>query len=289
MRLGLGTVQFGMDYGISNRAGQTPPDEVVEILDRASEAGVEVLDTAPAYGSAERVIGASGLAGRFRIVTKTPVLIGTSPAERADAVERSLYESLRRLRVDAVAGLLVHAVADLAGDAGEGLARRLVSLREQGLVGRVGISVYSADDLHAAREVFAPDIVQLPLSIYDQRMLADRSIDTLVATGAEVHTRSALLQGVLVMSASELPPHFAGVRAHHERYLEAITELGLSPLQSAIGFALGVQGPTTVLVGVNTLAQLQELLRVAPVDSRDLARWALDDPDMLNPARWNRA
>src|SRR6201994_1527154 len=70
-RIGLGTVQFGTDYGISNTAGQVPASEVSLILASARRAGIGVIDTAASYGSAEEAIGrALRDADRFRIVTK---------------------------------------------------------------------------------------------------------------------------------------------------------------------------------------------------------------------------
>lgn len=289
MKLGLGTAQFGMDYGVSNRIGQTPPDEVAAILERAAASGVEVLDTAPAYGNAEQVLGETGLAPRFRIVTKTPVMSGVEPALRADLVERTLHRSLAALGVDAVAALLVHSVADLWPDSGAAIAKRMTQLKEQGMIGAVGVSVYSRDDLLRSSGVLPPDLVQLPMSVYDQRMLSDGSIGALAGAGVEVHTRSAFLQGVLTMAPEEIPSHLASLREHHRRYLEALDSAGISPLQGALGYALGVPGPGAVIVGVNTLRQFEELLRVEPLEHPRFAEWALDDPGLLNPALWTRS
>ena len=74
VRLGLGSAQFGLDYGVTNLRGQTTPADVAELLRIAGHAGVRVIDTAPAYGSSEETIGAClPSEHHFRIVTKTPV------------------------------------------------------------------------------------------------------------------------------------------------------------------------------------------------------------------------
>lgn len=289
MKLGLGTAQFGMDYGVSNRVGQTPPDDVGMILRRALEAGVRVLDTAPAYGTAEQALGDSGLADRFDVVTKTPLLSLVNADDRADAVEISLLRSLEQLRLERVYGLLVHAVSDLTGNHGDEVAARLADLRAQGLVRHIGVSIYSAGDLRQASDMIAPDIVQLPLSVYDQRLLCEGTVERLSAAGVEIHTRSALLQGVLALAPEELPSHLAGMRGHHESYFKTIAELRLTPIEAAVGFAIGVPGPAAVIVGVNTLDQFEELMRVAPLESESFTRWALDDPQLVNPARWARS
>lgn len=286
MNLGLGTAQFGMDYGVSNRVGQTPPQDVAAILARALDAGIRVIDTAAAYGSAERVLGEFGMLDRFDVVTKTPALRSEPGAARADILERTLLDSLSKLRLSSVYGLLLHSSGDLLGEQNAAVARRLVALRDQGLVTKIGVSIYSRAELDRMAEVLSPDIVQLPLSVYDQRMLADGTIEMLHAAGVEVHTRSALLQGVLAMQPEDLPGNLDALRAHHARYRSFVASIGLEPVAAAIGFVLGIEQVSAAVVGVNTLAQLEELLAVAPLAPEAFAEWAVDDEALVNPSLW---
>ena len=106
-RLGLGTVQFGQDYGIANRDGRTPEAQVAAILARAAENGVSVLDTAPAYGEAEAVLGRVGAAQRFRIVSKTPYF-GSPAAFDVPRLRRSIDDSLERLGATGLDAILIH-------------------------------------------------------------------------------------------------------------------------------------------------------------------------------------
>ncbi len=98
-RLGLGTVQFGLDYGVANPDGRTPPEEVRRILDVAAANGIGLVDTASVYGESERILGEILPAGdRFRIVTKTPSFHTAVVTQReADRVEQAFLESLRLL------------------------------------------------------------------------------------------------------------------------------------------------------------------------------------------------
>jgi len=157
-RLGLGTVQFGQAYGVSNTAGQVPLDEVRAMLARAAGEGVAVLDTAANYGQAEEVLAQCDTRA-FRIVSKTVSVKNGVAGVIARA--RQSVQSLGRVDV-----LLVHAVADLLGPDGDALWRALRDLKEQGTVGAIGISAYVADDpaalAHAINRVLDGDFFVEP-------------------------------------------------------------------------------------------------------------------------------
>src|SRR4051812_3179320 len=103
MKLGLGTAQFGLPYGISNRLGQTPESEVEKILNYAKLCQIQVLDTATAYGTSESVIGRRLTQDHsFKIVTKVPK--GSLPYQLSSIVQKSL----ERMDQPSVYGLLLH-------------------------------------------------------------------------------------------------------------------------------------------------------------------------------------
>jgi len=56
-RLALGTVQFGLNFGISNKTGQAPQHDIVKLLNKSRLSGVNVLDTAISYGESEKFLG----------------------------------------------------------------------------------------------------------------------------------------------------------------------------------------------------------------------------------------
>ena len=157
-RIGLGTVQFGMHYGVSNRAGQPDEREVAAILERAVAHGVRYLDTASAYGDAEILLGRHLPAGhRLRIVTKTPPV----PDEHIDARHKqqwldALALSLDRLKVSAVYGLLVHQTGDLDKPGWQYLVEALREAQTRGLVSRIGVSVYDEKQLDAGGKPVSP-------------------------------------------------------------------------------------------------------------------------------------
>ena len=164
-KLALGTVQWGMRYGIAGR-GQPDSSEVGAILAAARAAGVSLLDTAYAYGSAEQVIG--GLhtaAGDFDIVTKTlPVRAPEIGAGQCAAVEAALEESLARLGRAAVYAVLVHDAGDLLAPGGDRLWEILERFRSAGKIRRIGVSVYNPDQCSAVAAAFPIEIVRVTSS-----------------------------------------------------------------------------------------------------------------------------
>ena len=277
-RLGLGTVQFGQAYGVSNTAGQVPLNEVRAMLARAAGEGVAVLDTAANYSRAEEVLAQCDTSA-FRIVSKT-----VSVKNGVTAVIARARQSLQSLgRVDV---LLVHAVADLKGPDGEELWRALRDLKEQGTVGAIGISAYVADDPAALGRRFRPDAMQIPFSLLDQRLLQDGSLAPLKDLGVEIHARSLFLQGLLFMETApeklrDAAPLLARVRQH-------IAAADTTPLVAALGFALSRPEVDVAVVGATSRHELDEILAAVrvPLPELDWAACALDDARILTPSLW---
>lgn len=282
--IALGTAQFGMAYGVSNTRGQVPPGEMRAILERAQDRGITLLDTAAAYGNAEEMLGSIlPAAGRYRVVTKT-LSLSRGLASVVERARRSV-ELIGQRPLDA---LLVHAAGDLALGEGADLWRALERLRDEGLFRRIGISAYLADDPLALALRYRPAVMQIPVSLVDQRCIADGTLLELKRLGVEVHARSIFLQGLLLMAPRDLPAKFqraasalAGVRAR-------IAEAGISPLQAAIGFILEQPEIDVAVVGVTRASELDDIIAAAanPSPFADWRACALDDPFTLTPSMW---
>jgi aryl-alcohol dehydrogenase-like predicted oxidoreductase len=292
VRLGLGTVQFGTAYGVSNSAGRTPPTEVERILRFAAENDISLLDTATSYGDAEAVLGLSmsGLPARFDVVTKTPVYQGRRIGrEDARELRDALLRSLDHLRQERLYGLLVHHAADLMGEGGRSLVEELQAAVSEGLVQKIGVSVYDAAQLDAVLSVFVPDIVQLPLNALDRRLIASRHLQRLDELGVEVHARSVFLQGAMLMQPERLPRSLSGLSRPLGEFVRLANRRGLSPLQAALKFVLDRPEVDVVLVGVCTLAELREIAGAVaglPDDGAELEPIAMEADHLLDPSRW---
>lgn len=287
-RLGLGTVQFGTDYGVSNRRGRTPPSEVRQILDLARRADIHWIDTAPAYGRSETVLGTTLLSERdFRIVTKTWPCGGMPSRTAVTEVLNRFTASLQRLRRPTVDALLVHHAADLLASDGERLWEALELQQANGRIGRIGVSVYTPAELEILIDRFPIQMVQLPLNVFDQSFIREGHLTELARRGIAVHSRSCFLQGLLLMAPTELPTYFAPLRPHLARFHGTLAAHGLSPAAGALSFALCQPTIEAVIIGVNTADQLRELLISDPVDPAiDWISFALEDDRWLNPSNW---
>jgi aryl-alcohol dehydrogenase-like predicted oxidoreductase len=282
--IGLGTAQLGSAYGISNCRGQVPPGEARAILARAQAVGITVLDTAAVYGNAEEMLGSILPADApFRIVTKT-LPLSRGLAAVAERARRSVALSGRR----SLDTLLVHSASDLASNDGPDLWRALERLRDQGLFRRIGISAYFTDDPRALAHRYQPSVMQLSVSLLDQRCIADGTLLELKRLGIEVHARSIFLQGLLLMAPKDVPAKFdraalalSGVRAR-------IAEAGSSPLQAAVRFILDRPEIDVALVGVTRKSELDEVVSAAMSASPvlDWGACALEDPFVLTPSLW---
>jgi aryl-alcohol dehydrogenase-like predicted oxidoreductase len=277
-RLGIGTVQFGQAYGVSNTEGQVSRAEVKLILALAARAGIGLLDTAANYGEAEAVLGGTDL-NSFRVVSKTCGI-----AHGVHGVIARVRESVATL--GAVDLLLVHSVRDLLGPSGTTLWRALQALKAEGVIGGIGISAYVADDPVALAERFQPDAMQLPFSLLDQRLLHDGSLARLKNMGVEIHARSLFLQGLLFMpqppeKLSAAGPMLAQARAE-------IAQAGLTPLAAALGFVLSRPEIDVAVVGMTSLSQFQEIITAAlsPLPEMDWQACALKDERILTPSLW---
>lgn len=292
MKLGLGTVQFGLDYGITNAAGQTPASEVGAILTHAAAHGVDTLDTAALYGSSEAVLGAAlPRPHGFRIVTKTLALDpALPPAAAVDALVAGVERSLDRLGEDRLAGLLVHRVDDLLGPQGDWLFAALAGLRADGRVEKIGTSLYIPEEAAALLQRYPLDLVQLPLNPLDQRHLAGGSLAALAAAGVEVHVRSAFLQGLLLAPERPLPTGLAALAPALAAWRRLAAELGLSLLEACFAFLKGIPAVGTAVCGAATLAEWQEIVaawEAAPaLPQETFKNLAVADDKLIDPRHW---
>ncbi|MFH1530199.1 MAG: aldo/keto reductase [Pseudomonadota bacterium] len=287
MRLALGTVQFGVDYGVSNTLGRIPSAMVSEILGVALGAGVDVLDTACLYGDAEAVLGATlPPAASVRIITKTP-RFDEDGARGPLRLREALDGSLARLRRDRVDGLLFHHAPDLLGPHGDALWAEATALREDGRVAAVGVSVYAPQDAARLLDRYPLEIVQLPLNVLDRRFSEAGLPERLAEAGVEVHVRSAFLQGLLLMEPRTVPGYFAPIQGLLDGYHGARCRAGLSPVEAALGFLRGVPGIARVVVGVTRPEELRECVAAAACPkTMDYAPYSCQDPAMVEPFRW---
>ncbi|MFV1976133.1 MAG: aldo/keto reductase [Candidatus Scalindua sp.] len=295
MKLGLGTAQFGANYGISNEMGQTKPDEVSKILSRACSAGIQVLDTAALYGDSEHVLGKelkNEYNNQFSIITKTVNLDRDKTIEEAsEIVVDAFNSSLKKLNQKTIYGLLVHNAQDLLQAGGEIFYSKLKNLKEQGLVKKIGVSVYSPEEVSQILKRYQIDLVQGPLNVLDQRMMSSGMLAELSSRKIEFHARSIFLQGLLLMDPITINKYFSDIRGTIKKFQNRAQQHGLTALEAALSFVLGIREVGVAICGVNSLTQLEEIIAAEKkvTEFRDFSEYAVNDLNIIDPSRWQLA
>lgn len=284
-KIALGTANFGQRYGVANLAGHLSSDQIKAILHEAFASGIRHLDTAVAYGDSEKVLGRVGLRG-WSIITKLPPL----PPEEQDAqrwVHRLVAQSLERLNIQSLEGVLMHRPADLLESSGQEIYDALHGCKTEGFVSKIGISIYDPSELDSIICRYPLDIVQAPYNVLDRRLATSGWMQRLHSKGLEIHVRSAFLQGLLLMAREDRPAKFNRWNPVWNAWHEWLCGNKIEALHACLGWVMTHPEVTKIVVGVDGLRHLREILSAneleSPVPPESLAR---NDLDLINPSRW---
>lgn len=286
MKLGLGTVQFGLPYGIANQSGQVSRESAKAIIAFASLSGIDTIDTAIGYGESEACLGNVGLDG-FKVITKLPIM-PEDVLNVSSWVWDQMQASLQRLNVKTVYGLLLHSSQQLLGPKGEDLYKALKQLKVEGVVQKIGVSIYAPLELDSVMSIGSMDLVQAPFNLIDQRLKTSGWLQKLHYAGVEVHARSAFLQGLLLMPAAAVPDKFNRWLSLFNTWHSWLLHNNTSAAQACIGFVQAHQQIDKIVVGVDSILQLKQLIQ-APKESPH-AGWPdinCCDERLINPSCWN--
>jgi aryl-alcohol dehydrogenase-like predicted oxidoreductase len=279
----LGTAQFGIPYGVANSTGRVSDDEIYKILKLARACGVTRIDTAAGYGESERNLGAIGVES-FDVVTKLSAPV-TGAFNAGQWVHDAVGESLERLNISHLYGVLLHRPKDLLGINGISIYKALQSLKTKGIISKFGISIYDADEYKELRN-FEFDIIQFPLNPLDARLLCSDLVGEFRLKKIELQARSIFLQGLLLQRKDERKPYFQKWNSVWERWSRALERQGVSPLDACLSFAGQFEDVSGVIVGVNGFNQFQEIVEgvknAKPFDYEYLRV----DEELINPVNW---
>lgn len=279
----LGTVQFGVNYGINNTSGQVNLDEVCTILQLAEKNGIKTLDTSSAYGTSEVVLGEALKKShtQFNIVSKYP---------RCNESVRNTFEnSICNLGVNGLYGYLVHHF-EFYQEHPE-IFDEMTGLKNEGKIRKVGFSLYNIEQLQYLLDKEVKfDILQFPYNIFDRQF--EPYMPQLVDMGVEIHTRSAFLQGLFFKDVNTLPDKLIPLKPYLEKLHQYSDKENVSIEQIALGYVMTNEDVKGALIGVDNHTQLEANLKVA---SEILSEQDIDfiknieirEKELLNPVNWN--
>lgn len=243
-KIGLGSVQFGLPYGISNKTGQTTPEEVEKIFQVAFSNGINIIDTASGYGSSEEVIGMLNN-NRFKVVSKF------MPVEGNESIGIQLEKSLSKLKIDNLYGYLAHRPLELLNH--KKIWEELLALKASKRIKKIGFSLNSPEEYYQLKAAgFSPDLVQVPFNYFDTRF--KEILVSLKEEECEIHTRSAFLQGLFFTDVAKLSPFFDELKPK----LSFLQDRYNNNLQGALlSYVMQQKFIDVVIIGVENSIQLK--------------------------------
>lgn len=282
MKVTLGTVQFGIQYGISNTHGVPSDSELKSIFSVANELGIQRLDTAKAYGTAEERIG-EWSDNKFKIITKFPKV------DSNEMLEETLSESLLKLKVDSIYGYLAHN-ADVLIEHPE-LWKTLLEAKRLGKIKKIGYSLYTPEQLETLLEMnCVPDLVQLPYSILDRKF--EEQLQVLKEMRVEVHVRSVFLQGLYFLNPNQLPEKLQPLQSSLLELNDLCIQNNVSVAAAAINYVISNPNIDQLVIGVETATQLRENIELItswksnPELFSRVEAIKIKDKSLLNPVNW---
>ena len=299
-RFGIGTVQFGIDYGINNKSGKVPYTDVVRIFEKAIESGVNFVDTSRLYGSSETVIGKAieeiDASDRFVICTKLDISANyneKSDREILKEVSDSLEKSLESLKVSEIPIYLLHIPKHRTFRNGI-IWEHLKEKRDEGYIGHLGVSVSNGvEEAKGCLKDSDVEAIQIPFNIFDQRWLASGILDNANKRGCAVFTRSAYLQGLIIMDDKSVPAELSEVLKYKRLLRKIAEETSLDIKELALRYVFSIKGITSTVIGLDSYEQFIENISIykkGKLDRDLLTRIneAFHDipEDIVNPVFW---
>ena len=291
MKLAIGTAQFGLDYGISNPTGKTPSKEIVDILELAHANSIKCLDTAASYGDSEKIINSylnSHPDQSWKIISKLPSL-----KKKKDIKS---YFNFHFNRSKSLLGSSLNTY--MAHDAKQFLSHEVLrdnffSLRERGIINKIGVSVYSEHEIEKLIE-YNIDVIQLPLNILDHRLIKSGILSKIKKCRIEIYARSIFLQGLFFLKENHLKHKFPDILIPLDKLKLIAKKYKLKLRELALLFVYNVPEVDLVITGVNNLAQLKaNIISFNKPYNNDITTEILgnieyDNDNVLNPTLWKR-
>lgn len=287
MKLALGTVQFGLDYGITNRDGKITKSEALKIIKVANDANILLFDTANAYGDSEAVLGKLTQAfPKIQFISKIAI-----QSEQEINIQQTVQESLNKLRCSSLYGMLFHNENDLLSPQGRSRYNELMELKAQNKLQKIGASFYTLPALETALAQYELDLIQIPASCLDQRFQQSGLLQEAQKQGVEIHARSLFLQGLLLTPDCNLPSSLLKFRPQLDFYFSTAKKLNLTPLQLALVYLIQIKEINYGVIGCQNSQQLLGIINAyddmqEKAVNIDLNPLSVTDERLVNPSLW---
>ena len=274
MKLCLGTVQFGLDYGVFNTP-KKDPEYCINCLDYATQNGIDAIDTATAYGDAEQIVGeflSRKTISRDKLFISTKhlpnILDDHKTDDYVDVIRDNLQKSLSTLNTDYVDAYYFHSSRYAFQPE---LLEAISVMQKEGLAKKVGVSVYYPDEAMACFSNSNINCIQAPYSIFDHRMKESGVFKAGSDNGFDIDVRTVFVKGLIRLKDNEIPEHLIKAKPILANLGKICKETGYSRIELAMGYVKRVKEVNHLVFGIRTLEQLKE----------DIVSFSKDIPDSL--------
>lgn len=260
MHLCLGTVQLGLDYGVLTTAKKPSFEESIGILEKAYSMGIRYFDTAFAYGNAEDILGAfiekNDLSSKIQVITKLkPNILEEYQGDIRDIIRNNLLESLKRLKINKVNGYMLHSPKYVFNPE---VLSALSGLKNEGLIEKIGVSIYEVDEALFAVESEVIDYIQIPYNVFDRRLEETDFFQKSKMNKKTIFARSAFLKGVLTLEQELVPDYFNEIKPDIERMDEIFRKNELNKSEGCISFVKNNPDIDYLVIGIDNVKQLSD-------------------------------
>lgn len=287
-KLILGTVQFGLDYGINNTIGKLSENQIFKILDTAHDLGITTLDTAEVYGNAHSIISNfhKQSKNKFKIITKYSFSNFDYPINIVDRIQFHCSN----FNVNFLEGYMFHSYDDFKTNINKD-PNVLDNIKNSGLVKKTGVSVYSNDEIEDLLNFKNIDLIQLPFNLFDNEYQRKKILEKAKKRNIEIHTRSVFLQGLFFKDINTLTNDLLPLKNNLSQLSMILKKYNISMDSLALNYPLNKSYIDKVLIGVDSLDQLKDNIKVTENDF-DKSIYKIIDcikikkPKLLNPSNW---
>jgi aryl-alcohol dehydrogenase-like predicted oxidoreductase len=290
-RLIIGTANFDNDYGILNN--KLSKKEIEKVLKFCFNNRIKTIDSAPTYGKAEKIIGnflQNHDCNGVDLISKTPLIFKDD--EIYEKINKSIETTLNNMKLEKIHTLLIHSVSNFLEVNPSTFLESLLKLKSEGKIKKIGISIYEEKEFNAIAKFFIPDVVQLPISIIDQRFLSNKFLTTLKKKKCEIHARSIFFQGLLFLDSDKIPKNLLAIKGPILLIDRFCKQYAVTRLNLILNFICSIKEIDAFVVGVKSKGNLVEVFK--ELCTIKLKRYKipynnffLNNPKILDARNWS--
>lgn len=287
MKLGIGTVQFGLNYGISNFSGKVKKKDAKKILDTGFNFRIDTIDTANNYGESEAILGKLNFK-QTKIITKISIS-NKKNLNTEISIKKKIENSLRKLNRKTLYGVLIHNPKQLKKYHYQSINKVINNLKKNGVIKKFGISIYNSKDLSKILKKISIDIIQIPINLFDRRMEKSGWLKKLKHKGIEIHARSIFLQGLLLLPKSKIPKKFLRYKKLFKDWYNWLdTNHEVTSKEACISYIKSLSEIDKIIIGFNSVSEIKEIIKIYKSKKKIFPDISSNEKLLLEPQNWEK-